>query len=685
MKRRNDDEARWNPPGSKAGPRRQWAKDRWKQLLETNNNVDDRALLAAPLEDEDEDYTLDDALLEDLMGNTSHVTSQPTPEPVYLGHRHKQFYNQVANQMDVYREALDVQRQHRSTAETKAEAEAPGLVDTASLASLLPSDQNISLVMRAYRDRHGTRRHPIGIAAALKHLLQDLGVPTAALGENTYTTLLTCCRTPNEARRIFRLIHDHGHDVSAYAWSILVDVHAKTGDVQGCAMVLKEMAQEGGHSPTLAAYTSLLAACYKVCNDGRIPHAVRAYAGKVGWEHWQEMIIVGIEPDAMAYGAILRLCAARGLPERAIGLLEDMQRFQVKPTTLCFTAALKAVARSHETSIRFENGSSRKQLRREGIAAHHGTMARSIVIMAETAEVEQDDGFVAALMLCAAAAGDSATAKAVYLASEVRRMRHLRTIGSPVDNDEIRQQLVDGGRASALVDDSSTTALPPSNAPDLYPVQSNSTNRRQASVVPFGEREYGKDTRTISALMHASSQAMNKNGIGTIWAGRENLGYLCDNSLRLITTRWEPSYRDTSIPGMDSTKVGIGALRRLDDIERETEPKPGKRKRFRGLYVDDDAIMTTDDLEAQSNVEEDEDDDDDVNVTNTDDDDNEIFGPDDYDFEQEFTATTRTEDEVCLFLQRDCHSFLHVARWIVVFYEQLCSVLDRRMAIMIST
>ena len=131
----------------------------------------------------------------------------------------------------------------------------------------------------------------------------------------------------------------------------------------------------------------------------------------------------------MAYGAILRLCAARGLPERAIGLLEDMERFEVKPTTLCFTAALKSVARSHEIANRYQRGTSRRDMKREKITAHHGKMARQIVVLAEAAEVEQDDGFTSALMLCAAAAGDSATSKAILLASEVRKMDHLRTIG----------------------------------------------------------------------------------------------------------------------------------------------------------------------------------------------------------------------------------------------------------------
>jgi pentatricopeptide repeat protein len=354
------------------------------------------------------------------------------------------------------------------------------------------------------------------------------------------------------------------------------------------------------------------------------------------------MIIVGIEPDAMAYGAILRLCAARGHPERAISLLEDMQRFQVKPTTLCFTAALKAVAKSHETSIRFENGSSRKQLRRETIAAHHGKMARSIVVMAEQAEVEQDDGFVSALMLCAAAAGDSATTKAVYLASEVRKMNQLQSIASPqltVNKMYDRPELVidestesDAAKLEAesgsVSVDSSSTLIAETSSTSL-PASGHKKNRSVA-LVPYGEREYGKDTRTLSALMHASSQAMNKNGMGTIWAGRENQGYLCDNSLRLITTRWEPSYRNTQIPGTDSTKVGIGALKRLDDIERETGPQPGKRKKFRGLYVDDDDILTIDDIDV---------DDDPTSI------DGFVYGnePDDHDDEDDFFGPS-TED-----------------------------------------
>lgn len=409
-------------------------------------------------------------------------------------------------------------------------------------------------------------------------------------------------------------MNDRQHPISSYSWSILVDIHSKVGDFEGCAEIIKEMAREGT-PPTQAAYTSLLAACYKVCNDGRIPHSIRAKAGKIGWQNWQEMRIVGVEADAMAYGAIIRLCAARGQAERAINLLQEMNRFEVKPTTLCFSGALRAVARSHEIGIRFERGSSRKQLRRELFASHHGKMAREIVIMAENAEVEQDEGFVSALMLCAAAAGDSATAKAVFLASEIRKMDFLRTIGSDASLEALRgkqEQLVSGEPdAPSLADGLAGThnIIEQEQEATSTHVLTQQSPQVDQQVLSFQEREYGKDTRSLSALLRACGQALHSNGIGTIWTGQENQGYLCENSLRLITTRWEPSYSKSSIPSEQSTKFGISSLRRYDDDKRDVDPqKTRTRKKFRGLYLDDESEDIIKDYAAYYDTNTDDDD-----------------------------------------------------------------------------
>ena len=88
-----------------------------------------------------------------------------------------------------------------------------------------------------------------------------------------FTWLVTINFLFYQARRIFKLMNDHRHEISAYSWSILVDIHAKLGDFESCVNVLQEMAAEGV-PPTQAAYTSLMAACHKVCNNGR-PNTLR--------------------------------------------------------------------------------------------------------------------------------------------------------------------------------------------------------------------------------------------------------------------------------------------------------------------------------------------------------------------------------------------------------------------------
>jgi pentatricopeptide repeat protein len=229
-------------PGSRAGPRRQWMEDRWQELLDT----DTQKKTGPQIDQESLEYGYGDALLDDIVGNTSYLTSQQSPEPRYLGHKHSELYKKVAYHMERYRDHIQQVEDSSEQDTTKS------LLDLSTVS--LPSDKSISNVLRAYRDRNGTRNKPIGIVNALQHILKDLGIPTGAFGENTYTTLLTCCRTPKEARRIFKLMQDNQHSISAYSWSILVDVHSKVGDFQGCAGVIKEMASEGV-PPTMAAYT----------------------------------------------------------------------------------------------------------------------------------------------------------------------------------------------------------------------------------------------------------------------------------------------------------------------------------------------------------------------------------------------------------------------------------------------
>lgn len=555
-----------SPPGSKAAFRRQYVKAMKEDLMNPEKITDEELL----------EYDAGDALLDDLVGNSRR--SQETPRPKYLGHLHHKLYTNVADQMDAY-----LAFQHGDTSQSGALME-----HTPSL----PSDVDVANVLRAYRDKHGTRRKPIGLVKALQHLLQDLHVPVSTFGEHTYTSLMTCCSTPAEGRRVMQMQRDNQHALTEYSWSILADIYAKVGDFEGCAQVIEEMAREGGHVPTLSAYTSFLSACYRVCSDGRVPAAIRSRAFHMGWEKWQEMRTVGVDPDVMAYGAIIRLCATRSQAERTIDLLEEMERMGVQPTTLCFSSALRAVARSHATSIRYEHGSSRRNRRREYWTQHHGKMAISIVRLAEAADIEQDDGFIAALIGCAAAAGDVATAKAIYIASQIRRLDELRTIGSDTHLARLR------GEGPA--DDIPKIALSSGNATgneELRGGGKSLATKEKSLPKPssFEEREYGKDSRVLSVLLHACAVAADENGMGTIWQGRENEGYFCENSLRLIAARRVPEYLDQHIPGQSRTD----ALKfdEHEDKASRKKVKKGRQTKFTGDWIDEDVASNVDELD----------------------------------------------------------------------------------------
>lgn len=111
----------------------------------------------------------------------------------------------------------------------------------------------------------------------------------------------------------------------------------------------------------------------------------------------------------------------------------------VKHTALIYTSALKAEALSHANAIRFNVGTNKGQKRRERIAAHHGKMTRSIVIDPKNSEVTTNDGYISALNLCAATAGDAANAKAICLAHEVHQLNHYLTIGSHQHTNSLPQ------------------------------------------------------------------------------------------------------------------------------------------------------------------------------------------------------------------------------------------------------
>ena len=479
------------------------------------------------------------------------------------------------------------------------------------------SDKLISDLLRAHRDAHGKRTNPVGLAQSLE-LLNELQIPLSKLGTYSHVSLLTCCKNAWEGRKVDELRKQAGVRSNEYFWSSFVDVYARSGDYRGAENVLDEMLEASELEcndrerygqrdtadekisgpiaiPPLPAYTSFFSACYKLVSRPDVHASVKSDAAKRAWSRWKEMRIHGVAPDVMAYGALMRVYSAQGRAEQAIDLLEEImdqmmrptdsatvlngrgtpeevlksmdgdengwyddrdgKRVLVKPTTLIFTSALKAVVKSHEIANRFGGGKGKKNRKREATTSYHGRLTRQIVILAEQCEVNQDDGFVSALMLCAAAAGDSSTARAVYLASKVRRMDHLRTCGGKehlqrlqgLIPEEDRVLLEGGGPSTPAVSSVS------GDVPALRSIEDEFMEEHQA----YEHREYGNDTRIFNALLLAHSRAMEQKGLGSMWKGRYNRGYLCQNSLRYLEAFNLPQYENLAIPGLDSVKAGL--------------------------------------------------------------------------------------------------------------------------------
>jgi hypothetical protein len=348
-------------------------------------------------------------------------------------------------------------------------------------------------------------------------------------------------------------------------------------------------------------------------------------AAKRAWNRWKEMRIHSVAPDEMAYGALMRIFAAQGRAEKAVDLLEEVmtqmmmpvssetvlngkglkneilrseegdgegwyddregKRVRVKPTTLLFTSALRAVAKSHEIACRFSGGTSRKNRRRESITSFHGRLARKIVILAEQAEVEQDDGFVSALMLCAATAGDSSTARAIYLASKVRRLDHLRTCGGKDHLKKLQGLIPENDPLVSQGAPSSLTPLRDGNVPALATTVEEEIMKQHKA---YEHREYGQDTRILSTLLLAHSKAMQPKGLGSMWAGKYNRGYLCENSLRYIESYNIPRMRNMAIPGITSVEAGLTAEGwEAEDFDDDTK-QLRKKNKFRLQQISDD-------------------------------------------------------------------------------------------------
>lgn len=118
-----------------------------------------------------------------------------------------------------------------------------------------------------------------------------------------------------------------------------------------------------------------------------------------------------------------------------------------------------------------------------------------------------------------------------------------------------------------------------SNTPALRSVEDEFVEGHEA----YEHREYGNDTRPIATLLLAHSKAMEAKGLGSMWAGRYNRGYLCPNSLRYIEAYNQPQYENMAIPGLNSVEAGLspeGWENDFDDNDGKDSKALRKKHKF---------------------------------------------------------------------------------------------------------
>jgi hypothetical protein len=201
----------------------------------------------------------------------------------------------------------------------------------------------------------------------------------------------------------------------------------------------------------LPAYTSLLAACYKVCT--RWTHI--SFGSEKAGESWLEKNgrRCALWGWLMSWRtARFRLCAA-GTTRK--GPQYPGRNGTDASQTILFASVVPSRPWHGVTPLLFGTNKDRARIVAASfLTTHHGKMARTLVIMAENAEVNQDRGFVAALTACAAAgdvAGESnlcgessATVDQLRTVGPNSHLARLRGQPAPMDSleDELRPQSV---------------------------------------------------------------------------------------------------------------------------------------------------------------------------------------------------------------------------------------------------
>jgi pentatricopeptide repeat protein len=153
-----------------------------------------------------------------------------------------------------------------------------------------------------------------------------------------YSTLIACCadaRQPDLAEKLFNEMRWAGLYIGEHAWSGIIHAHIRGGQLETAFLVLNHMSDHEIEI-TLPVYTSLLTGIFHL--------ARREECLSKANELWFGMRLAAVEPDLMAYTAMIRCCVRAREMERALNFVNEMRQQGIRPNVVTYNSLIRGAS-----------------------------------------------------------------------------------------------------------------------------------------------------------------------------------------------------------------------------------------------------------------------------------------------------------------------------------------------------
>jgi pentatricopeptide repeat protein len=141
---------------------------------------------------------------------------------------------------------------------------------------------------------------------------------------------------------IYQEMLEHNLQFSIVTFNTILDACARSGEMARSAVLLDSMKGQG-LEPNLITYGIVIKG---YCQENRLEEALQV---------WESMVsATNFQPDEIMYNTILDGCARKGLYERGMALLLEMQKSGIHPTNFTLSVLVKLTSRANLLDRSFE-------------------------------------------------------------------------------------------------------------------------------------------------------------------------------------------------------------------------------------------------------------------------------------------------------------------------------------------